>query len=313
MGRKLMRFLVTGAQGFIGSYVVDQLIELGHDPIIFDRHRRYSTDVEFWLGDLTDYASVTEAVGNSDRVIHCAGVLGTSETINNPTPAVETNIIGGLNIFQAMRQHNVPGTYVTVGNYWMNNSYSITKTTAERFAWMFNSEHGTRIAVVRALNAYGPRQKIGPVRKIMPNFIVPALKGEPITIYGDGRQIMDMIYVGDVAHILIEAAMRIELDHYRWSPQRDQDSPCKYEAGTGRITTVNDIASIVLAELGLEFIEGETVQHVPMRGGEPVGSVVVGNPDTLVPLYDGSVNLKSLEDGVRETIIYYQEVLNPLI
>jgi type IV secretory pathway VirB9-like protein len=72
---------------------------------------------------------------------------------------------------------------------------------------------------------------------------------------------------------------------------------------------VNDIAGIVLAELGLEFIEGETVRHVPMRGGEPVGSVVLGDPSTLTPLYDGDVLLKPLEEGVRETVGYYQDIL----
>lgn len=306
-----MKVLVTGAQGFIGGYVVDELINRGHTPIIFDRHRRSESVLfaETWLGDITDYASITEAVGNSDRVIHCAGVLGTSETIDNPAPAVATNIVGGLNVFQAMRQHDVPGTYVTVGNYWMNNSYSITKTTAERFAWMFNREHGTKIAVVRALNAYGPRQKAAPVRKIMPNFITPALRGEPITIYGDGDQIMDMIHVADVAHVLIEAAMRDDLDHYSWDPERDKDSSCKYEAGTGRLTTVNDIADIVLTELGLDFIEGETVKHIPMRGGEPEGSIVVGDPATLEPLYGCVPKLTTLEDGVRETIEYYKGLI----
>ncbi len=74
----------------------------------------------------------------------------------------------------------------------MNNSYSITKTCAERFAWMFNREHGTRISVVRALNAYGPGQKSEPVRKIMPNFILPALRGEAIIVYGAGSQVMEI-------------------------------------------------------------------------------------------------------------------------
>ena len=58
-----------------------------------------------------------------------------------------------------IRDSKIPAVYIAVGNHWMNNSYSITKTTAERFALMYNKEHGTKIAVVRGLNAYGPRQK----------------------------------------------------------------------------------------------------------------------------------------------------------
>lgn len=307
-----MRVLVTGAGGFIGRYVVEELVAQGHEPVIFDRVRRgdgIEAEVEFRLGDIRDYTAITEAVGTCDRVIHVAGVLGTSETIDNPAPAVETNIVGGLNVFQGMRQHDIPGAYITVGNYWMNNSYSITKTTAERFAWMFNREHGTKIAVVRALNAYGPRQKEKPVRKIMPNFVLPALRGEPITIYGDGEQVMDMIYVTDVADVLVRAAMADHLDHYIFDPDREQDSPVKYEAGTGRETTVNDIARIVLAETEQEVIEGETVQHIPMRGGEPEHSIVLGDPGTIEPLYPDGVDLVPLEDGVAETVDYYRRIL----
>lgn len=319
-----MRVLITGASGFIGGYVVDNLLEQGHTPVLLDRidnhadweaAERYDpevvaeAEVEFRLGDIRDYTAVTEAVGTCDRVIHCAGVLGTSETINNPLPAVETNILGSLNVFQGMRQHDVPGTYVTVGNYWMNNSYSITKTTAERFAWMFNREHGTKIAVVRALNAYGPRQKAKPVRKIMPNFVIPALENRPITIYGDGEQVMDMIHVADVADVLVRAAIADDLDHYAFDPQRDEDSPVKYEAGTGRDTTVNDIARIVLETVGRPYVEGETVEHIPMRGGEPERSVVLGDPATLEPLYPEGVDLVALEDGVQETVDWFDKTM----
>lgn len=297
------RILITGGQGFIGSYVAKRAKALGYVPVIFDRTLR-TPESDFFLGDITDYAAVTEAVGSCDYVIHCAGVLGTSETIDNPSPAVSTNIVGGLNVFQAMRQHNRQGVYVTVGNYWMNNSYSITKTTAERFAWMFNAEHGTRIAVVRALNAWGPGQKAGPVRKIMPNFVIPALRGEPITIYGDGEQVMDMIHVSDVADVLIRAAVTGGQD-YAWDPVRNADSPLKYEAGTGIETTVNDIAASVLAALGKEPIEGETVQHVPMRGGEPERSIVLGDPGTLMPLYGMVPHLITLDEGLPPTIEYY--------
>src|SRR5690606_5412820 len=103
--------------------------------------------------------AVNEAIALADGVIHLAGVLGTSETIKEPAPAVETNIMGGLNIFKGCYNYGKRASYISVGNYWMNNSYSITKDTAERFAWMFNRELKTEISVVRALNAFGPYQK----------------------------------------------------------------------------------------------------------------------------------------------------------
>jgi len=196
--------------------------------------------------------------------------------------------MGGLNVFKAVRDYNVPAVYIAVGNHWMNNSYSITKTTAERFAFMANREWGTRIAVVRALNAYGPGQKAAPVRKIMPNLILPALRGEPIRIYGDGEQVMDMIFVEDVAEILVRALLT---DHGTYDEV--------FEAGTGRATTVNDIAAEVVRQVGKGVIE-----HVPMRPGEPEHSVVRGNPATLIPLR--MPELVSLEDGLVPTIGYYR-------
>lgn len=292
-----MRVLVTGGSGFIARHTVDRLQELGHEAIRFDR--RGPTD---FLGDVRDATAVSEAVAVSDGVLHIAGVLGTAETISNPTPAVETNIMGSLNVFQACRQYRKRCVYITVGNYWMLNSYSISKTTAENLAWMFNREHGTEIAVVRALNAYGPRQKAEPVRKIMPNFLLPALKDEEITVYGDGSQIMDMIFVEDVADILIRALTE---DHgqYLFDPRRNGDNKVKFEAGTGRRTTVNDIAEMVIACVG----KGH-VKHVPMRGGEPEHSVVLGNPNTLRPLYGGELpNLTTLERGIKRTVDYYRD------
>ena len=93
-----MKVLVTGGSGFIGSHTVQRLQHLGHDPIILD-HRGWADaiDCETILGDVRDYTAISEAVATSDGVIHLAGVLGTAETINEPLPAVETNILGGLN------------------------------------------------------------------------------------------------------------------------------------------------------------------------------------------------------------------------
>ncbi len=302
-----MKVLVTGASGFIGQYVVENLVARGIDVIAFD-HKQVKAElagVEQYLGDVRDATAVQEAVAISDGVIHLSGVLGTAETIDNPMPAIETNTIGSLNVFDAVRRYKRRAVYITVGNYWFNNTYSITKTAAEQLAWMFNKEHKTEIAVVRALNAYGPRQKAEPVRKIMPNFILPALQGRPITIYGDGEQVMDMIHVRDVAEVLVRALL-VDHGRYAYTPERYIDNKIKFEAGTGRITTVNDIAKVVLDQVG-----GGVINHVPMRGGEPDRSMVIGDPATLADLYESKTpELISLEDGVRETIQWYRNLLN---
>ena len=145
-----MNVLVTGGNGFIGKHVCARLVELGHVATVFDRlwaHAEGSYGA--YLGNVCDAQAVDQAVYHHDAVIHLAGVLGTQETVANPLPAVETNIVGSLNVFEACARHNKRGVYIAVGNHWMNNPYSISKTTAERFALMYNKERGTKIAVVR--------------------------------------------------------------------------------------------------------------------------------------------------------------------
>lgn len=280
-----MRILVTGGTGFIGGYVCDVLRDRGIEPVTFGVAG--SPDV---LGDIRDASAVDLAVGSSDGVMHLAGVLGTQETVDDPLPAIETNILGGLNVFKAIRRYNVPAVNIAAANHWMWNPYSITKKAAERLGLMANKEWGTRIAMVRGMNVYGPGQKSAPIRKIMPNLILPALHGEPIVIYGDGEQIMDMIYVEDVAEILVRALL---------VPHGVYDEVM--EAGTGRRTTVNEMAEMVC-----EMVGKGTVEHVPMRPGEEAGSVVLGDPSTLAPLGVSPDDLKSLEDGLKLTIAFYQ-------
>jgi UDP-glucose 4-epimerase len=293
-----VQVLVTGGSGFIGGHVVDRLLELGHTPVIFDRHiRKPPPGCELILGDVRDPVAVTEAVAHAEGVIHLAAVLGTQETISNPRPAAETNVLGALNVFEAVAQYGLPAAYAAVGNHWMNNGYSISKTCAERFALMYNEERQTRIAVVRALNAYGPRQSVAApygyskVRKIMPAFICRALSGVPLEVYGDGKQIMDLIHVRDVARVFVRA---MECGPHPMGHV--------YQAGSGRVTSVLDIANAVVDEVG----EG-TVEHLPMRPGEPEHSVVVGDPETLSSLFGERPSFIALDDGIRETVAWFRD------
>jgi nucleoside-diphosphate-sugar epimerase len=296
-----MKILITGGTGFIGSHVVDCALMNGHEVTLFDRLMK-GTDhyrpagTNLICGDIRDREAVQEAVYKHDAVINLAGILGTMETVDNPHPSVDTNIHGALNIFEACRPNSmlkggVRGVQITVGNHFMNNTYAITKSTAERFALMFNKEFKTRIVVIRGLNAYGPGQKHKPVRKITPNFVLRALKGMPIEVYGDGSQIMDMIYVEDLARILLMAATCIP-DGFPFDRI--------LEAGTGRRTTVLQIANLVNRLTG--NLAG--VKHLPMRPGEIEGSVVLGNPNTLYPL--GPISLMTLEEGLEKTIQWYR-------
>lgn len=300
----MTKVLVTGGNGFIGQHVCYQLIVDGFTPVVFDRYDKdvRSNSTEFFLGDVTDEVAVTEAMAHVDAFIHLAGVLGTAETIRNPKPAVMTNVVGGLNVFEAAAQYKIPGVNIAVGNHWFNNTYSITKSTMERFAEMFNTEQGTQISIVRALNAYGPGQvsaaPYGPskVKKIMPAFINAAIRDEPVEVYGSGLNTMDMIYVQDVAWILVEAL--------KWTLEHGA-APTIFEAGTGVAPTVNEIADTVII---LANSKSERV-NIGMRPGEKEGEKVIGNPVTLLSLNINEYDLVSLENGIAETIQYYRNLM----
>ena len=264
-----MKVLVTGGSGFIGSHVVDALHSDGREAVVFDHHGRGS-----FLGDIRDATAVSEAMAHVDGFIHLAGVLGTQENIANPRPAVETNVIGGLNVLEAAAQHKVPGVCIGIGNHFMQNTYSITKSMIERMVRMYNKERGTRINVVRAMNAYGPRQvpakPYGPssVRKIMPSFICRALRGDPIEMYGDGSQVSDMVYVTDVAEALIRG-MQAAVDHNVFDDA--------IEVGPKTRNTVRKIAEMVR---DVTHSKSKLV-CLPPRQGEQMGMPVYADTETL--------------------------------
>jgi UDP-glucose 4-epimerase len=205
-------------------------------------------------------------------------------------------------MLEAAAQYQLPGVNIAVGNYFENNTYAITKSSVERFCEMYRRHRKTPVTTVRALNAFGsgqvPCHPYGPsrVRKIMPSFIIRALDGKPIQVYGDGAQVMDVISVIDVAYVLVRA-LEYTMEH----------GPVEHtlSAGTGRPTTVLEIAQAVINEVG-----GGDIEHLPMRAGETPGVVVLGDPSTLAPLdIDGSQFIK-LEEGLKETVAYYRDYYN---
>ena len=284
-----MKILVTGGNGFLGRSVVHRLRNCGHTPVVFDR--RSPADV---LGDIKDAEAVNEAVYNTDATIHLAGLLGTAELTNNPRLAVEINILGTLNVFEALRAHKRRAVYITLGNYFMNNTYSITKSTSERFALMFNKEHHTDIRIVRGLNVYGPGQKAAPVKKFFPNFANAVLKNEPITVYGDGEQVMDLVYLEDISEILVRALL-IE----------NTPNDIIYEAGNGQPTTVNYIVDLMIR---LADSKSE-IHYLPMRPGEPKHAVVMATQAGLgyTKNHLGFYDFTPLEEGIQKGLAWYRD------
>ena len=288
-----MNIFVSGSNGFIASHLIEVLREQGHKVTGLERHtgntlegmERPKPDIEY-LGDLRDKEIVYKAISKCDAVINLAGILGTQETVNNPYPSVEVNILGALNVLEACREYKLPMVQIAVGNHWMNNSYSITKTTAERFTLMYVEEHGVQANIVRALNAFGERQAWHPVRKMMPFFITQALQDKDIEVYGDGSQVMDFVYVKDVARVLLKALENA----------KNGDVGNIYEAGSGLSVTVKDWAQKVIDYSGSK----SQIKHLPMRPGETPGSVVLSENPYPIEYQD-------LDDKLQQTIDWYRK------
>lgn len=306
-----MRVGLTGGQGFLGGWVRQELLQRGHEVTVFDRYPRTAmADGEsFFLGDIMDATAVTELGAHVDGIIHLAAVLGTQETIQNPRPSAATNIIGGLNVFEAAAQYRLPTVYAGVGNFFMRDlatgSYTISKTAVEDYARMYNAYRDGRISVVRPVNAYGPGQStaapFGPskVRKIVPAFACRALTGANIEVYGDGEQVSDCVYAGDVANAFVTA---LEYTHGTGVLE------VPAEVGPVESCTVNDIAQLV-AEYAEEIagVRPVNIHHLPMRPGEVPGAVVRSDTKTLKPLGIDAAKFTPLREGLRKTVEWYAE------
>jgi len=287
------KLLILGGDGFIGGHVADEALKRGLDVTVFDqRQQGRRTDIGAILGDIRDPDAVRDAVMISDYAINLAAILGTQETIRTAAHCVAVNIGGTLNFLEACVPsgfHRVRGVQIGIGNYWMDSPYPITKRAAISFVRMFNQELGTKVAMVRGMHAYGERQKHLPVRKIVPTFIVQALRGEPLTVYGDGEQVLDMIYVRDLATVLLDACI---------SPNAEYDHV--YEAGLGRPLTANDVACEIIKSAG----SSSEIIHLPMRPGEEPNAVVSARPETLEGL--GNYDFVRFEDGIRQVVDWYR-------
>lgn len=298
---------VSGAQGFIGGWVVDELISKGHQVVVVDhlvRERDERPEVETMLADVRDRNAMVELAAHVDGVIHLAAILGTQETIKNPHPAAEVNILGGLNVLTACDQYDIPLVNICVGNYWMLNTYSSTKNCFERLCDMYRKEHNAKIANVRCVNAYGPRQRAaapfapGKVRKIAPAFICRALSGMPVEIYGDGEQVSDMVYVGDVARTLVRA---LESVNNGIIPSRT------IEVGPEQSATVNQVAQAVIDECMMQGHDAVEIVHLPMRPGENAGDKVTADPQTLWQVGIDPDSLVGLSEGIFKTVEYFED------
>jgi len=239
-----MRIAVTGGGGFIGAATIAQASLRGHEAWRFDRD-----DGNDILGDLKD-------LHGADAVIHLAGLLGTHELFNDLQAAVDVNITGSLRIMDWCVDSGAAYIGITMPDVFPS-IYTATKIATVRLANALRHSRGLKVGHVRAFNAYGPGQKYGPghPQKILPTFAIKAWQGEPLPVWGDGEQGVDLIHVDDIARILLilaEKTVSEELDN------------ATIDAGSGTGISVRALAEHVIKVTGSE----STINFLPMRDGE---------------------------------------------
>ncbi len=223
----MQRILVTGGAGFIGSHTVDLLLANGYHVVVIDNLMTGKTshlnlshpNLRFVMGDILDYPLLLAEMRQCRAVLHLAALASVPKSIEDPIQSFKLNMQGFLHVLQAIRELNgstrlvyassaavygssgqLPSCDETALSSTVNSPYALEKANNERYAELFAKMFGVRSLGLRYFNVYGPRQDPhSPYSGVIAKFIHQVKEEEMITIYGDGKQSRDFIYVADVA------------------------------------------------------------------------------------------------------------------
>lgn len=277
-----MNVLVTGGAGFIGSHLATRLLSLGHRVIVIDneatgRREDVPAGAELVRGDVSRIADLEPLfAGGLDAVLHVAGQVSLIRSFTDPVVDLRTNVEGTLNVLRLCLAHKVPrllyASSMTV--YGRDGAlptpedtpcapisyYGITKYAAERYVHMTaersDLEFDLHVTSFRMYNVYGPRQALdNPYQGVLGIFLGNLLRDEPITIFGDGHQSRDFIYIDDVVDAWVGAL----------------DNAASYgqviNLGSGQQLSINALADYVLGAFG-HSRDDWPVRHASARPGE---------------------------------------------
>jgi UDP-glucuronate decarboxylase len=308
------RILVTGGAGFLGSHLIDRLLAQGHDVVCADNlftgskrniaHLHGHPRFEFLRHDVT-FPLYIEV----DEIWNLACPASPIHYQHDPVQTTKTSVHGAINmlglakrlrarIFQASTSevYGDPAVHPQREEYWGNvnpigirSCYDEGKRCAETLFFDYHRQHGLQIKVARIFNTYGPRMHPNDGR-VVSNFIVQALKNEPITVYGEGRQTRSFCYVDD----LVEAFVRF------------MDSPADFP-GPVNLGNPNEFTIRELAEKAIELTGSRSrIVTKPLPADDPAQR----QPDiTLARERLGWTPEVQLEEGLRKTIGYFDNLL----
>jgi len=267
-----MKCIVTGGNGFIGSHVVDKLIELGHQVNVIDdlsaecnEQFYYNKEARYYEYNICDLEKIDPLFKGIDLVFHLAAESRIQPAILDPGYATEVNVLGTCNVLQAARNNNVKRVVYssTSAGYGLANEpplkedmprdclnpYSVTKLAGEDLCTMYTKLFDLETVVLRYFNVFGERQPIkGQYAPVVGLFIEQVCQGQPMTVVGDGLQRRDFTHVSDVVQANILAATTTN------------------EAAVGEIFNVGTGKNYSILDL-VEMIGGD-YSHIPPRPGE---------------------------------------------
>ena len=309
------RVLVTGGAGFIGSHVVERFMEGGAtvhvvDNLVSGRRENVPAPAVLHQLDVTspDAARLVRE-GGFDVVVHLAAQMDVRKSVADPVYDATVNVIGTVNMLEAVRATRratrfvfsstggaVYGDYVTPPNEETfpkdpESPYAISKLGAEYYIAYYNRVHGLDAAALRYGNVYGPRQDPHGEAGVVAIFCSRILEEEPLTVFGDGHQTRDYVYVGDVARATHRAATG------PLPPAERLDSRA-FNIGTGVGTSVLELARRLLGASGRRA----EIRHAPRRAGEQQHSVLD------VRKAAGALDWRpevSLDEGLGETFAWF--------
>ncbi len=304
-----MKILVTGGSGFIGSHIVDHYQEIAEEIRVLDnlrtgyRHNLNGLKHTFIEGSVTDRELVREAVEGVDYVFHLAALVSVPESMSKPGECVDINVRGLLNVLEEASTAGVRKlVFASSAAIYGDNPtvpkledmlpepkspYAITKLDGEYYLGMFQSEGRLETAALRFFNVFGPRQDPkGAYAAAVPIFIEKAVRNEDITVFGDGGQTRDFIYVKDIVGALSFAVETPGVTGI-------------FNAGYGGQITINDLAN------GLIRAAGSTskVLHAPERAGDVRHSRASSEKLRTA----GWVPRHSLDEGLARTLEFFSK------
>ena len=295
-----MKSLVTGGAGFIGSNLVDRLLEMDHEVVVIDNEYSDVHEQFYWNPkaqnykyDIRDYENTRQLYDGVDYVFHIAAEARIQPAILNPIEAVSINSVGTCTVLQCSREAGVKRVVYssTSSGYGMNqspnietqpddclNPYSVSKVSGEKLCKMYTNLYGLPTILFRYFNVYGERQPLkGQYAPVVGIFLRQRAVGEPLTIVGDGNQRRDFTHVRDVVQANILAATK-EVDSDVFGQL--------YNVGTGNNYSINQIA---------RMISNNTINIAP-RPGE--SRVTLANNQKLRRTFGWEPTVK-LEDWIN--------------